>query len=314
MAEDDGRAGGGQRGRGDRPRGRESSRRLPRGRRLASVPRHRRPRLRPPDVAGRPGRDRLGARAADAARRGGLGARRGRPAGRVRAAVRVLEHPPWAALRARAGRSDRRAAARLGALGRPARSRARPSSGGVRRQEPVLDGLVLPRARRRAARRRRRRAARGGLGRLRRARPRRPLRQRPALGDRGRDLRAGPLPGRLRPARPGGRGLRHRAQAPPRRRLLLDRLAVRQRGALPGRAVGLDLRRRDPRRRRPDRDQRRGRDLPRHPRPHRSRPAGRSGILRLRPRLGQRRDNPRPALTAGQTRFRLTSAQAPPRR
>ena len=154
VAEDDGRARGGGRGRGDRPRGRESSRRLPRGRRLAPLPRDRRPRLRAPDVADCPGGDRLGARAADAARRGGLGARRGRPAGRVRAALRVLEHPPGAALRARAGRAGRRAAARLGALGRPARPRARPPSRGVRRQEPVLDGLVLPGARRRAPRRR----------------------------------------------------------------------------------------------------------------------------------------------------------------
>ena len=126
LAADDRRPGRGERGRGDRPRGGEPSRRLPRGRRLAPLPAS-------PATAPSPSRmwpavrrgDRLGARPADAARRGGLGARRGRPAGRVRAAVRLLEHPPGAALRASARRAGRRAAAGLGAGGRPARPRAR---------------------------------------------------------------------------------------------------------------------------------------------------------------------------------------------
>ena len=57
-------------------------------------------------------------------------------------------------------------------------------------------------------------------------------------------------PRRLRPARAGARGVRHDRQAAARRRLLLDRLAVRQREPLPRRAVKLDLRRRRARRRR----------------------------------------------------------------
>ena len=49
------------------------------------------------------------------ARRGGLGTRRGRRARRVRAAFRLREHPAGAALRDRARRAGRRAAAGLGA-------------------------------------------------------------------------------------------------------------------------------------------------------------------------------------------------------
>ena len=157
-----------------------------------------------------PRRDRLGARPAGAARRGGVGTRRRGTPRRVRAAFRVREHPARAALRDRARRPGRRAAAGLGAGRRPARPRARLPSRGVRRQEPVLDGLVLPGARRRAARRRRRRTARRRLGHVRRTRPRRPLRQRPAVGDGRRNVRARARPRRLRPAGAGARGVRHR--------------------------------------------------------------------------------------------------------
>ena len=109
--------------------------------------------------------------------------------------------------------------ARLGAGRRPARARGGLPRGRVRGQEPVLDGLVLPGARRPAARRRpRSERLTPRLGHVRGAGPRRPLRQRRALGDRRGDLRAGPRAGRDRrpgpgpgpagadpaPARPGG--------------------------------------------------------------------------------------------------------------
>ena len=85
-----------------------------------------------------------------------------------------------------------RAAARLGARRGHARPRDRGPPGAVRAAGPVLDGLVLPGARRRAARRgRRRERLDGRLGPVRGARAGHPLRQRPALGDRRRDLRAG---------------------------------------------------------------------------------------------------------------------------
>ena len=77
--------------------------------------------------------------------------------------------------------------------------------------------------------------------------------------------------------------VRRDRQAAARRRFLLDRLAVRQRGALPRRAQQLDRRRRGARRRRADRVQRRRGGLPRHTRPARPRPVGRSRGLRLRP-------------------------------
>ena len=69
-----------------------------------------------------------------------------------RAADRQFLDPPGAALRARHRRAPRRAAARLGAGGRRARPRDPPAPGAVPGQEPLLDGLVLPGARRRAAR------------------------------------------------------------------------------------------------------------------------------------------------------------------
>ena len=84
--------------------------------------------------------------------------------------------------------------------------RAAHPAGGLRRPVALLDGLVLPGARRRGDRARRRRAAGRRLGPLRRPRARHPLRGRPALGHRGRDLRAGPRAGGGRPDR-----RRHRA-------------------------------------------------------------------------------------------------------
>ena len=65
----------------------------------------------------------------------------------VRAADRVLQHLPEPGVRGPAGPAGRRAATALGA-GRPAaRSRGGLPPRGVRGQEPVLDGLVLPGAR-----------------------------------------------------------------------------------------------------------------------------------------------------------------------
>ena len=79
-----------------------------------------------------------------------------------------------------------------------------------------------------------------GVGHVRGPGPRGPVRQRRAVGHRGRDLRAGHRAGRLRDARPGARGVRERAAPAPPGRLLLDRLAVRQPGAVPAGAVELD--------------------------------------------------------------------------
>ena len=73
----------------------------------------------------------------------------------------------------------------------------------VRRQVDLLDGLVLPGARRRRARPRPARAAGDPLGRLRGAGPRHPLRRHQPLGHRRRDLRAGDGPGRRRRPRAG---------------------------------------------------------------------------------------------------------------
>ena len=91
----------------------------------------------------------------------------------------------------------------LGTSRRPARARRRLPSGGVRRQEQLLDGLVLPGARRPGPRQRRAGPAGGRLGCLRRTRPGRPLRQRSAVGDRRGDLRAGARAGRGRRPGPG---------------------------------------------------------------------------------------------------------------
>ena len=75
--------------------------------------------------------------------------RTGRPR-RRRAADREFVGPPRAALRAGDRRGARRAAARLGAGGGRPGARDPPAPRAVPRQEPLLDGLVLPGARRRA--------------------------------------------------------------------------------------------------------------------------------------------------------------------
>ena len=109
-------------GPGDRPGRGEPPRRVRRRRRLARVPGDRRRAARAGHVAGGPARGGVGAGAAHAARRGPLGTGRGRPAGDVRAAVRVREHPPEPALRGGAGQAGRRPEAGLGARGGPARA------------------------------------------------------------------------------------------------------------------------------------------------------------------------------------------------
>ena len=140
--------------------------------------------------------------AASPGRRSGTTASR-RTVNRDGAAGRVVEHPPRAAGRADAGRAARRPAARVGARRRAARPRAARAPRPVPGQVDVLDGLVLPGARRRGPRRRRAGAAREPLGRLRRARARGALRRHQPVGDRRRDLRAGAGPRRPRRPRRG---------------------------------------------------------------------------------------------------------------
>ena len=82
--------------------------------------------------------------------------------------------------------------------GRPARPRGARAPRPVPGQVDLLDGLVLPGARRRRPRRGRRTTCSRPLGRLRGARPRRPLRRHQPVGHRRRDLRAGPGPRRAR--------------------------------------------------------------------------------------------------------------------
>jgi len=78
---------------------------------------------------------------------------------------------------------------------------------------PVLGGAVRGEdAARRVA---------SGWGHVRGPRPGRPVRERRAVGHRGRDLRAGHRAGRLRDARPGPGGVRERAAPAPPGRLLL---------------------------------------------------------------------------------------------
>ena len=79
----------------------------------------------------------------------------GRRPRRRRAAHRLVEHPPVAALRDRHRRAPRPRAPRLGAVARIARHRARPPARPLPRQAALGDGLVLPDPRRRAARPRR---------------------------------------------------------------------------------------------------------------------------------------------------------------
>src|SRR6266700_4068603 len=143
-------------------------------------------------------------------------------------------------LRGDAGQAGRRPAAGLGTRGGPARAPGGPAPGGVRGQEPVRHGLVLPGARRRGPRRGRGPPGGVGVGHVRGPRAGRPVRERRAVGHRGRDLRAGHRAGRLRDAQPGAGGVRERAAPASPGRLLLDWLAVRQPGAVPAGAVELD--------------------------------------------------------------------------
>ena len=151
---------------------------------------HRRPGLPRGDVAdGRAGH-RLRARPADPPRRDPLGPPRRRHAVAVRAAHRLVVDLPQPALRR--SRSPRRSAT-SGPTGSCRRARLGPRhprrARRVRPEAPLGDGLVLPGAGRRARRRRRPAAARRPVGRLRDGGPGRPLRGRPAVDHRGRDLR-----------------------------------------------------------------------------------------------------------------------------
>ena len=141
---------------------------------------------------------------AAARRRDRLGAATRRHAATTPPCYRQRQPLPGAALRHRAGRRCAARPSPTGSSPPPTSATAlRERPGRLRRPVPLLDGLVLPGARRRADRRRRPRPARRRLGPLRRPRARCPLRRRPALGHRRRDLRAGPRPGRRRPARRG---------------------------------------------------------------------------------------------------------------
>jgi hypothetical protein len=66
------------------------------------------------------------------------------------------------------------------------------------------------------------------------------VRERPAVGDRGRDVRAGAGPVRARRPRAGGRAVREHAAPAPRRRFLLDGLRLPGRRPVAGRADDLD--------------------------------------------------------------------------
>ena len=149
-------------------------------------------------------------RAAAAVRRHRLvaGVDGGRPGARQPRgpARRLVEHPPRAARRGHAGRAPRRPAARVGAGRRPPRPRAARAPRPVPGQVDVLDGLVLPGARRRRPRRRRAARCSQPLGRLRGARARGALRRHRPVGHRRRDLRAGA--GARRARRPRARAAR----------------------------------------------------------------------------------------------------------
>ena len=138
--------------------------------------------------------------------------------GRRRAAHRLVEHPPQPALRDRDRGAARPRAPGLGALARRARHRDRAPARALPRQGPLGDGLVLPDPRRRAARPGRAAAHRALLGHVRRRRPRRALRLGPAVGDRGRDLRARDGARRDRRDRARARALPLGAVPAPRRR------------------------------------------------------------------------------------------------
>ena len=120
-------------------------------------------------------------------------------------------------------------------------------------------------------------------------------------GDGRGNVRASARARGLRAAGAGGRAVRRGRAAAPRRRLLLDRLAVRQPGALPRRAQQLDGRRRGTRRRRSHRVQPGRRHLPhsnppllrRHgPRARRHEHTIRSRSLRLRTSVRRRHRRP----------------------
>ncbi|WP_344834735.1 hypothetical protein [Nonomuraea dietziae] len=157
-------------------------------------------------------------------------------------ADRLLLHPPCAAQRRPARRPPRRPAAALG-TGRADRlaNALQNLPDAFCRQEPLLDGLVLPGPRRGAVR------GDQGLELLDKEwdtfvveGPRHPLRLRPAVGDGRGDLRAGPGPSTPWATAGARRAAVRRHAAPaPRGRLVLDGLAVRQPQALPARAVGL---------------------------------------------------------------------------
>ena len=162
-----------RRGRGPPRRGQHVV--LPRGRRLAPLADPSRHRVRAPLLAGGAGRARLGRLHAAVVRRHrlvrGVG---GRPTGPARRARRCWPAPRASTSRCAAGVAladlRRRAAAGVGAGRRPARPRDPGAPRPVRGQVDLLDGLVLPGARRRGPRRRGLRAARDPLGRVRRRR------------------------------------------------------------------------------------------------------------------------------------------------
>ena len=250
---------------------------LHRRRHLARIPgdRRRGPRGGRTILADRPPCDRVGARAA--ARRAARFAGSAMPAAsqaNIALLSGLLEHLPGPALRGDPGQTGRRAAARignwrpqLGASGRAATPRRSPTRAG----SPWTDATRCsagPSAGTGAEPQRRR------LGHVRGARPRRALRQRPAMGDRRGNLRARALAGRVRGCAPRRReilatvsrrrhpdgsywtGWQFANQMPyPRERSELDRRSRRPRGRRGG---GLQLRRLHiPRERRPARPRRR---------------------------------------------------------
>ena len=230
---------------------------LPRGRGLAPLAGPPRPRVRPPHVAGRPPRARLGGRPCSC-RSGGSPGRRsgstGGPAGqRGGAAGRLVEHLPGAARRAWRSRtwSDEPqpewelAGGRLGHALREHRDLFLDKSEfSMDWYYPVLGGAVRGDAGRALLDE--------PLGHLRRARPRHPLRLHQPVGDRRGDLRAGAGPGRRRRPRPGAAAARrHAAPARRGRRRYWTGYVFPDERQLAGRAHDVHRGRGDPRRRRP---------------------------------------------------------------
>ncbi len=123
------------------------------------------------------------------------------PTTRRRAAHRVVVCPPQPPVRAGDRAAPRSRPTRLGvAIGR-ARGTRSAAPRGVPRPVALVDGLVLPRPRRRAPRQAGNRAPRRELAHLRGRRPRRALRVGPTLGHHRRDLRARPRPRHARRCR-----------------------------------------------------------------------------------------------------------------